>query len=116
MSKFVSYAKSSVLTVTLCFILARGPHGGWMIGLMAALFIGLSLSAIFWLLDFSWYWNILLAPAISLLSVGLAFAVIKYRPSIDNAQLDQYADIVIVVLIFSILIEATLFVQRSIKK
>ncbi|MFN8311064.1 MAG: hypothetical protein U0T73_13970 [Chitinophagales bacterium] len=86
-ARALAYFKSYLLIAALCLLLAHGPHGGWIFGFIAALFIGIMISATLWLLPFGYVMNMFTAAAVSLAVVFLSVAMIQSFPERFNSDI-----------------------------
>ncbi len=114
-TKLLNYLKSSVVSVSFALMLAHGPCGGAFIGLLLGLFIGFTLSAFIWLLEFKWYWNLLAAPIISGFTLGISFFIMKILPSLRNELVFDALMICILASVFILMVELTNFMVRLLK-
>ncbi|MEO8147677.1 MAG: hypothetical protein ABI723_08580 [Bacteroidia bacterium] len=111
------YCKSIIVIVGLAILLAHGPHGGWIVGFIAALFLGFVLTATIWLLDFKWYLNMACGLLISAITLLIFIPLTKQTTQIQlNETLSNFIDCLIVLSLFSLFIELTNYIGRLISK
>ena len=112
LNRIKPYLLSSSLIALLAFSLAVSPCGGWIIGFLLGLFIGMTLSAQLWLLPFSFWIRL----PISLITAGLGcigfflIAKLVQIPAYSNIELG--IDWTLSVLLFFALIELIRFLGK----
>jgi len=110
------YTKSIFVIGILSLFFAHGPHGGWIVGLAFALFVGLTLTATIWLLDFTWYWNLVCGLLISTITLAIAIASSKQIQIENNEALSNSIDCAVILVTFIFLIELSNAIGRRIGK
>ncbi len=99
-NKFVRYFISILGTGLLAEALAIGPCGGAIIGFVIALMIGITFSATIWLLDFNWYWNLLICFFLNPIVLATSFFLIRIIPIGISEYLAGFLTFLLIVFVF----------------
>lgn len=108
------YTKSLIVIIITSSLLAKGPHGGWLVGVSLALCMSFVFTETIWLLNFKWYWNLLCALLLTPLSLLLSISLIKKIQFNLNPIIEIVIDVLITVIIFFALITVTNFTVKKI--
>lgn len=94
------YLKAITVIVILSLLLAIGPCGGWIVGLITGLFLGVTLTTTFWLLNFKWYWNVVCGFKISLITLTISISIIKQIQFENKETISNLLSVVIILIVF----------------
>lgn len=115
-ARLLQYGKSIFVISILILLFAHGPCGGWIFGLAIALFLGFTLTATIWLLDFTWYWNLICGLLISTITLAIAIASLKLIQIENNEVLSNGIDCAVILATFIFFIELSNAIGRRIGK